>query len=173
MLTPAYCTLILATAQALKCTLEAVPAEVLQSTDCTMLATEGLLLLLPAAACLQPGPSSPSSSQSFSQIVSSGQLFEQLLPPGCSPAGLQQLQSSLDALCDAAGVLLKGCASALMPHLVSAVMLALLPVIQSIGSGRSSTLAIIACMPACHCARRAGMLTHLQLGLVAPISAML
>ena len=132
MLTPAYSTLTLATAKALEGTLKAAPADVLQSTDCTMLTAEALLLLLSLSACLDP--STPSASQS--KHDSNSRRTSQQLPPGLSLATSQQLQSGMDAICGAAGKLLPRCAPGLRAHLGSALMLAALPAMQAIPAGR-------------------------------------
>lgn len=132
MLTPAYSTLTLAAAKALEGTLKAAPADVLQSTDCTMLTTEALLLLLSLSACLDP--STPSAN--LSKHDSNSRHTSQQLPPGSSLATSQQLQNGLDAICSAAGRLLPRCAPELKEHLGSALMLAALPAMQAVPAGR-------------------------------------
>lgn len=130
MLTAAYCTLTLATAKALQGTLQAVPTSVLHGTDCTMLTTEALLLLLSLSACIDPStvPANQSSNSSTG--------YSQQVPPGVGVTAAQQLQSGMDAICSAGSTLLEGGAPELSAHLGSALLLAILPVMQAIPSGR-------------------------------------
>lgn len=132
LLTAAYCTLTLATAKALAGTLSAAPADLLQETDCTMLATEALLLLLSLSACLHNNTQSTNQSSSDS---SSSLHCDLQLPPGHNNALSQQLQSSIDAVCITGSMLLQSCAPLLKGHLCSALMLAILPAVQAIPSG--------------------------------------
>lgn len=131
LLTAAYCTLTLATAKALAGTLSAAPTDVLQDSDCTMLATEALLLLLSLSACLHPNTQSTNQSSSDS---SSSLHCDLQLPPGYNALS-QQLQSSIDAVCTIGSMLLQSCAPSLKGHSCSALMLAILPALQAIPSG--------------------------------------
>lgn len=135
MLTPAFCTLTLATAKALQGTLQAAPTEALQNIDCTVLTTEALLLLLSLSACIDPVMSSTEHSAKASHNTAG---HSQQLPPGMSMAAAQQLQGSIDAVCSGGSMLLQGCASELCAHLGSSLLLAILPVMQALPAGRPS-----------------------------------
>ena len=130
---PAYCAITLAVSQVLYAASQAAPASVLSRHEFVTLATDTLLLCLPLTACLAPVSGNGFSSH-HGGGVGVGQ-YEQVVPVGCSAQGVQQLQTGLGLVCQAACQLLSSCSQPLQAQLATCLMLAALPVMQTVPSG--------------------------------------
>jgi len=130
---PAYCPITLAVSQVLLAASQAAPASVLSRHEFVTLATDALLLCLPLTACLVPVSGNGFSSHNGDD-VGVGQ-YEQVVPIGCSAQGVQQLQTGLGLVCQAACQLLSSCSQPLQAQLATSLMLAALPVMQTVSSG--------------------------------------
>jgi hypothetical protein len=133
---PAYCAITLAVSQVLHAAFKAAPATVLSRHEFVTLATDALLLCLPLTACLAPVSGNGFSSHRGNG-VEVGQ-YEQVLPVGCSAQGVQQLQTGLGLVCQAACQLLSSCSQPLQAQLATSLMLASLPVMHTVPSGNAS-----------------------------------
>ena len=129
----AYCPITLAISQVLHAASQAAPASVLSRHEFVTLATDALLLCLPLTACLVPVSGNGFSSHN-EDGVGVGQ-YEQVMPIGCSAQGVQQLQTGLGLVCQAACQLLSSCSQPLQAQLATALMLGALPVMQTVSSG--------------------------------------
>ena len=129
----AYCPITLAVSQVLLAACQAAPASVLPCHEFVTLATDALLLCLPLTACLVPVSGNGFSSH-HGDGVGVGH-YEQVLPVGCSAQGVQQLQTGLGLVCQAACQLLSSCSQPLQAQLATCLMLGALPVMQTVSSG--------------------------------------
>ncbi|KAA6419843.1 MAG: hypothetical protein FRX49_10206, partial [Trebouxia sp. A1-2] len=132
---PAYCAITLAVSQVLHAACQAAPASVLSRHEVVTLATDAILLCLPLTACLAT-VNGNGFSRHTGDAVDGGQ-YEQVMPVGCSAQGVQQLQTGLGLVCQAACQLLSRCSQPLQAQLATSLMLAALPVMQTVPAGWS------------------------------------
>lgn len=130
---PAYCAITLAVSQVLHAACQAAPASVLSRHEVVTLATDAILLCLPLTACLAT-VNGNGFSRHTGDAVDGGQ-YEQVMPVGCSAQGVQQLQTGLGLVCQAACQLLSRCSQPLQAQLATSLMLAALPVMQTVPAG--------------------------------------
>lgn len=146
-----YCTTTHALCQALQAASHAAPPHIATHPQFVPLATDALLGALALSSSIHPaGMQIPGSghahthrnedSQGWGAPQGEGGCQEErhkqvVLPPGCSAQGVQQLQAGLEAVCHASRQLLSSCSGVLLMQMATAVMLAVLSIVQCAPSG--------------------------------------
>ena len=137
---PPYTTLTLVLCQALQAASQATPPEISSRPEFVTLATSAMLSCLAQASSIQPTHSNSNSCHHDQGEGHSGNGegpadFEQVLPPGCRDAGVQQLQTASKCVCQAGRQLFKSCSGVVQAQMGTAFALAALTIIQCASPG--------------------------------------